>query len=316
MLVGKFLLASPTQVTLRPGALFETFGEHKSIAITACDRPIFPPSIAIPPAVPAPADYARTVRRFSRSGRLLSPTDSDVPDSSGTDETITVSERLTQASNTTRHKHRYRSQKPEEVAIARARRGAVIPGTKAHRHPNDPEPVEPFAVTVEGGGHIALELVCIGAGKRKSAHRAVVLGPGMQQAALSMEARARGACHSEVQRLPRSTGSRKLEEEVMAGGRGEAWDSTQAAVPSGEQDGLPRTGKGGGPREKVKRRSDGERPVSQSVDCPGGEKRENLKESDDEPSIAVVVAEEEALDGVHGAPVFLGGQLFGFAIQV
>lgn len=32
--------------------------------------------------------------------------------------------------------------------------------------------------------------------------------------------------------------------------------------------------------------------------------------------IAVVIAGTEPLDGVHGAPAFMGGQLFGFAMQV
>ena len=32
--------------------------------------------------------------------------------------------------------------------------------------------------------------------------------------------------------------------------------------------------------------------------------------------IFIAVVEEEPLDGAHGAPVFLGGQLFGFVIQV
>lgn len=47
-----------------------------------------------------------------------------------------------------------------------------------------------------------------------------------------------------------------------------------------------------------------------------GKKRKTPTENDPRAIIAVVVVELEGVSGVHGAPVFLGGQLFGFAIQV
>lgn len=304
----------PQQVSLRPEALFEVFGKHKSIVITACDRPIFPPSIAIPPAVPAPAEYADTMWRFSRSGRLRSPTDL-----TSADDIKTVPANLTEPRNTYKHRKpsskRHRHRKLEEVAIARVRRGAVVPGTTAHRHPNEPDPVEPFAITVEDGGVVVMELVAH-QGKRKRAYRAAVLGPRVKQGEGWMEA---GGGTGMSQGVSRAAGERKREKEVIEGGRGGDWGSTPAALSERRRGGLPGPGRGGcdsGGRKKKRSKSDEEGRLSQGIDCPESERRKTNGEHGDEPSVAVVVAEEEALDGVHGAPVFLGGQLFGFAIQV
>lgn len=315
--VRRILAGAPKQVSPRPEALFEVLGERKSIVITACDRPIFSPSIAIPPAVPAPADYADTIWRFSRSGRLQSPTGPDVPDLASASETSTVPGRSTEAINKhkTRKKYsrRHRNLKPDEgAATARIRRGAVVPGTAAHRHPNDPDPVEPFEITIEDGGVVAMELVAH-QGKSKRAFRTAVLGPRAKQAAEWMEEGARGACQPEIQGGLGAGG-----EEVMEGGRGEGWGSTSAAVATGRRGELPGPGRGVSYSRRNKKRSnsDGEGVLSQGNDCPGHEIWQNNDDNGDGPGVSVTVSEEEALDGVHGAPVFLGGQLFGFAIQV
>lgn len=323
ILFSEPLLASAKQISLRPEAVFEVFGKHKSIVITACDRPIFPPSIAIPPAIPAPAEYADTIQRFSRSGRLQSPTEPNISDSTDTDKMTTVPGRLTETRNTSRHEHnsrktyskRYRKHKPEEAASVRVRRGAVIPGTTAHRHPNDPDPVEPFAIAVEHGGVIAMELV-VHQGRSKRAYRTAVLGRRVEQAPAWMEAGARAACRTEVQGVVGATEEWKGDEMVMEGGRGRGCGNTPTALPTGRQDGLPGTGRGGchGGRNRKRRKSDGDGERRQGVGCLGGEGRNTT--DGNQQNIVVVVAEEEALDGVHGAPVFVGGQLFGFAIQV
>lgn len=63
-------LSSP-QVPLRPESLFEDLGSNLSLVVIACHEPTSL-ALALPPAVPAPVEYARTVRRFWQLGRLAS----------------------------------------------------------------------------------------------------------------------------------------------------------------------------------------------------------------------------------------------------
>lgn len=189
----------------------------------------------------------------------------------------------------------------------------MVPGTTAYKHPNDPDPDEPYSITVENGGVVAMELVAH-QGKSKRAFRTTVLGPRVKLAAELTGAGARGSCVLGVQGGVGAT----REEEATGGGKGRGLGNTSAALKIGRQDGLPGTERGASHsgKKKKRRKSDGEDLMDQGAHCPGDERRKRTEENGDEPSVAVVVSEGEALDGVHGAPVFLGRQLFGFAIQV
>lgn len=215
---------------------------------------------------------------------------------------------------------RWRKRKPEEMFAARVRRGAVIPGTRAHRHPNDPDPVEPFSITIEEGGVITMELVAH-QGRSKRAYRTAVPGKRVEQerAAEWMEGGARGERRAEAQSGVRATEERKGEGEMMEGGKARrGWGSPPEAFSRSRQDELSGTGRGGGHSGRNKRRNKcgGERKVHQGFGYLDGGRMQNNDIGNGDNLIAMVVAEEDALDGVHGAPVFLGGQLFGFAIQV
>lgn len=329
----------------RPEALFELLG-NKSFAITACGLPTTSP-IAIPPALPAPAEYAQTVRRFSRLGRLHSPT-RDVsratvegPDFSDTTkaETDAAATGGTKRAHRRRHRHGHagldRNKKFGETAGGRVRRGAVIPGTKAYRHPNDPEPVEPFSITVGKGGVISLEMVAHAHGRGKRAYHTAVLGKGVGQSAEGIEGgRERGSVRdggvfgSAVQRSGGTAGEWGRQEE--GGGKGMPEGRVSVEPPSAggwpkiAEEGVLGAGGGGGcvitsTNNVNSRQGGGEGCRSDGwTDSDEYERKKKMTAEDDHRAniAVVVVAEQEGVGGVHGAPVFLGGQLFGFAIQV
>lgn len=142
------------------------------------------------------------------------------------------------------------------------RRGAVYPGTRAYRHPNDPDAVEPFSITVEQDGVVSMEIVAHIHGRSKRTYRALVQGGKV------------------------GTAREDVVEGCLKGGSA-AGTETGAVRDAGCLDG------------------DGYEL---------GEKKGMFPA--DGVVIAVAFAEKEPLDGVHGAPVFMGGKLFGFAMQV
>jgi len=200
-----------------------------------------------------------------------------------------------------------RKKKPGEVTYARVRRGAVVPGTKASRHPNDPEPPEPFSITVTQGGVVVMEMVAH-CGRRKRACPTAVLGQGAVRFAAEedrkgwrKEEKEEDARLTEVQAAAAATEKLRVNE----GGRELEQRWSRATAASGRR-----------------RRHATEKGLAGTSkrSCLGGERDErqwnSRDENGEETNIAVVIADEEALDGVHGAPVFVGGRLFGFAIQV
>eukprot|EP00903_Cladosiphon_okamuranus_P006797 g6625.t1 len=316
-LVHFILPGMPHRVTvsLLPEALFEVLGKHKSIVVTACDRPISSLSIAIPPALPAPVEYADTILRFSRSGRLQSPTDL-----TNTDDTCmtAVPAKITEVRRTCKHRKpyskRHRRHKLEKASIARVRRSAVVPGTRAHRHPNDPDPVKPFAISVEDGGVVVMELVAH-QGKTKRAYRAAVVGPRRKQGEGRKEVGGEtGMYHFDVEGWLGAAGEGKGEKGVMEGGRGENWGSTRAAFSARRPKGLPGSGRGGsdgGGREKKRSKNDGEGRLSQREGIKGDETvAENKPVGEGKGGIPTVTSTPMLLEKMlhlfgHGTPASL-----------
>lgn len=168
------------------------------------------------------------------------------------------------------------------MADKRVRRGGVIPGTKAYRRPNDPDPVEPFSISVEQGGVVLMEMVAHAHGRNKRAHRLAV-----QSDVVALRG---GTAIEPAARVERDC-PRK---EDCAGPRTLARAGESAAGDVGKEEARNAASEGG----RV------------------GGRGQGLAAYNERAAIAVVVSEEEMLDGVHGAPVFMGGQLFGFAVQV
>ncbi len=146
-------------------------------------------------------------------------------------------------------------------------------------------------------------------GRRKRAYRTAVLGQGV----------GRVAAEGDLERWRR-------EEK----GEGARLTGVQAAAGAIAELRVKKGGQGRGPEKRRSRGTtapgegqpdepeEGQTGTGKSS-CLGGEsegpEKKSRPESGEETSIAVVIADEEVLDGVHGAPVFVGGQLFGFAIQ-
>lgn len=250
----RYFLLLCLQVYLQPQALFERFEGNSKLVIMACDRPSIPP-LVITPAIPAPAEYTHTVFEFLRHGRLKSPDvrNPALPTSDVQADKVSTPPFSTATSRRRRHLARSKDIEAQGKAYARARvrRGAAMPGTRSYRRPNDPDPDEPFAITVENGA-IFLELVAHAHGGSKSAYRLAVHRMGTSN-----------------------------------------WREQGASrAPAGAEEGEVHS------REV--------HPVHEAklIKFKGG------------VQIPVVAAEKENLDGVHAAPVFLGGQLLGFALQV
>lgn len=230
------------------------------------------------------------------------------------------------------HAGRDRNKNFGETASVRVRRGAVIPGTKAYRHPNDPDPVEPFSITVGKGGVISLEMVAHAHGRGKRAYHAAVLGQGVGQAAEGREGRRErgdmrdgGVLGTAVQRSRGTGGKWGGEEEGggkgMPGGRVSPEPAPAGGYPNVAEEGVPGAGGGGCVNSNTNNTNNGGGGEGCRGDGWNGKddyerKRKKTAEDDHRANISVVVAEQESVGGVHGAPVFLGGQLFGFAIQV
>ncbi|CAM9586552.1 unnamed protein product, partial [Ectocarpus sp. 12 AP-2014] len=297
----------PVKVSLRPGVLFEALGRDASMVIAACDRPIVPP-LPIPPAIPAPAEYTETVMRFWRCGRLQSPTagvgTSTATTAGGvhwthrteaTESCASGSGVLTAASEKCQRRRRHRNTHSRTdfsakhgggLADKRVRRGGVFPGAKAYRRPNDPNPVEPFAISVEQGGVVLMEMVAHAHGRNKRAHRLAVQSDVV---ALGVVTATEPAATTEAARVERD----RSRNEAGAGRRTLARAGESVAGDLGKREARNAASDGGSIGGK------GEGPAAYN----------------ERAAIGVVVSEQEMSDGVHGAPVFMGGQLFGFAVQ-
>lgn len=210
------------------------------MVIVACNTPSVQP-FPVAPAVLAPALYTETVLEFLHRGRLETPPvtlEMKKPDRDGEVKTGTRSSETASPRRQRRHNGRYAwkdlEAQAKEYSNNRVRRGAVIPGTRASRRPNEPTPCEAFVIKVEDGV-IFLELVAHACGAGKGVFRLAVQGVGH---------------------------------------------------------GRERDGGSGGEAAGV-------RPARFGT-----------------TEIPVVAESARDLDGVHGAPVFLGGRLFGFALQV
>lgn len=213
------------------------------MVIVACNNMTSVQPFPIAPALLAPAQYTETVSAFLRRGCLETPPATMEKENNEADWEVktgkTSSDRATTGPPPRQRRHNtmpawkeLEIQAKEHSSNNRVRRGAVIPGTRASKHPNKPTP---FVIKVEDGA-IFLELVAHIHGAGKDAHRLAV-----------------------------------------------QW-----------------VGRG--------RESDGEVV---------GEEAAGARCATFTAGIPVEVADtKDFLDGIHGAPVFLGGRLFGFALQV
>lgn len=201
-----------------------------------------------------------------------------------------------------------RKHKPGEAAYARIRRDAIVPGTKAYKHPNEPEPPEPFSITVVQGGFIEMEMVAH-RGRRKRVYLTAVPGQGVGQVATERGEEGRGREKTEDARLIGMQAAPGATEEwrVKGGVQGRRPENSRSPVTADL---------GEGQRGETEKRLAGTRKGCGLGDARDEPEWNSRAENGEEINIAVVIADEDDLDGVHGAPVFLGGQLFGFAIQV
>lgn len=189
-----------------------------------------------------------------------------------------------------------------KAAKKRARRGGIVPGERAWNRPKDPNAVEPFAIKVEND-EIFLELVAHAHGGGKRAYRLAVKRVELGGPTQGWEAgREKGI---ELQ-MRGGEGVRGRSGRELSGRKEGAWELSSGGDDEAERK-MPMAGSGRG-------RSGGgcgERNFS----CNGGSEAEG-KTPRNGVVISVGFVGEGHLDGVHGAPVFLGGQLFGFALQV
>lgn len=147
-------------------------------------------------------------------------------------------------------------------------------------------------------------------GRRKRAYRTAVLGQGVGRVAEEgdrerwrKEEKEEGARLSGVQVAAGATEEVRVKKGAQGRGLEKRWSCLTTAAGERQRDESEEGRTGIGKRS-----------------CLGGESDEpewnSRSESDEDTSIPVVIVDDEALDGVHGAPVFVGGQLFGFSIQV
>lgn len=188
-----------------------------------------------------------------------------------------------------------------KAAKQRDRRGGIVPGERAWNRPKDPNAVEPFTIKVEND-EISLDLVAHAHGGGKRAYRLSVK---------RMEVR--GSTEGG------ETGRRKEIGRQMQGGEGGRGRSGPERIGGGEGEWDLSSGGDGWPERNMPRAENG-RGWSGA-----GSGARNLCYSDSgqaegktsrDATISVGVVGESRPDGVHGAPVFLGGRLFGFALQV